>query len=130
MPGACRIAGQRIQQRTTGAFYGGTTGDNPLACTQCHTGTLNSFSGSVRVVYPGGTSYKPGATYRLVVQVRDPEQSRWGFELTARLASEPVNGQAGDLNNADGNARVLCDGSVATGRDTETMFTLNACAVR
>lgn len=106
LPASAFSSGPRVR-------FTGAPGDNPLACTQCHAGTLNSFSGSVRVVYPGGSSYKPGATYRLVVQVRDPEQSRWGFQLTARLASEPINGQAGDLNNVDGNARVLCDGSVA-----------------
>lgn len=106
LPASAFSSGPRV--RLTGA-----PGDNPLACTQCHTGTLNSFGGSVRVVYPGGTQYTPGATYRLKIEIRDPEQMRWGFELSARLASEPANSQAGDLASVDGNTRVLCDGSAA-----------------
>jgi IPT/TIG domain. len=46
---------------------------------------------------------------RVSVQVSDPAQRRWGFELTARLASNPSNGQAGDLSPADGYTQVRCD---------------------
>ncbi|WP_321470352.1 TIGR03118 family protein [uncultured Paludibaculum sp.] len=106
LPASAFSSGPRVR-------FTGAPGDNPLACTQCHTGTLNSFGGSVRVVYPGGTQYTPGKTYRLKVEIRDPEQQRWGFELSARLTSDLTNGQAGDLTSVDGNTRVLCDGSAA-----------------
>jgi uncharacterized protein (TIGR03437 family) len=43
------------------------------------------------------------------VEVSDSAQRRWGFEFTARLASDLRNGQAGDLTPTDGNTRVICD---------------------
>jgi uncharacterized protein (TIGR03118 family) len=89
--------------------FTGAPGDNALACTQCHTGVLNSGRGSVKIVYPGGAEYKPGNTYRMRVEVRDPDQQRWGFEFTARLNSNLANGQAGDLNPVDGNTRTICE---------------------
>ena len=80
-----------------------------MACTSCHSGTaLNGGRGSVKIVVPF-TKYTPGAKHRITVQVADPEQKVWGFQLTARLASDPSNGQAGDLNPADGKTQVLCD---------------------
>src|SRR3954468_20893804 len=67
----------------------GGTGDNARACTSCHAGgALNSGAGSVKVVLQGGTSYIPGVKQRITVQVADPTQQRWGFELSARLNSD------------------------------------------
>src|SRR3954453_6821290 len=75
----------------------GAPGDNPRACTLCHTGSaLNSGSGSVKIVLQGVAFYIPGVRQRVTVQVADPGQRRWGFELTARLNSNLENGQAGD----------------------------------
>ena len=91
------------------ARYTGAPGDNQAACTACHVGALNSGNGSVRIVFPGALKYKGGATYRLRVEIRDPEQQRWGFQLTARLASNLEKGQAGDLNSSDGNTKVICE---------------------
>jgi uncharacterized protein (TIGR03437 family) len=45
---------------------------------------------------------------RIQVQVSDPAQRRWGFELTARVASDAANAQAGDLSSADSNSQVVC----------------------
>jgi uncharacterized protein (TIGR03437 family) len=88
----------------------GAPGDNQSACTSCHTGTaLNAGGGSVKIVLPGGTTYTPGTTQHIKVQVSDSAQRRWGFELTARLASNPTSGQAGDLTATDANTRVICD---------------------
>jgi uncharacterized protein (TIGR03118 family) len=91
----------------------GAPGDNQLACTQCHSGALNSGKGSVRVVFPDGAQYKGGATYRLKVELRDPDQQRWGFQLTARLASNLEKGQAGDFTVTDGNTRIICENNTA-----------------
>src|SRR3954470_5326824 len=71
----------------------GAPGDNQSACTACHTGTaLNGGSGNVKIILPGAASYTPGTKQHLKVQVTDSAQRRWGFELTARLASSPTNG--------------------------------------
>jgi uncharacterized protein (TIGR03437 family) len=88
----------------------GAPGDNARACTVCHSGSgLNSGSGSVKIVLPSGPGYIPGVKQRITVQVSDPSQSRWGFELTARLNSDLVNGQAGDFNPIDNQTQVICD---------------------
>lgn len=51
-------------------------------CTDCHSGTANSGSGSVSITgVPAG--YSLNTTYSLTVTLSDPTQQRWGFELTA-----------------------------------------------
>lgn len=88
----------------------GAPGDEQRACTACHTGTaLNGGPGSVKIVLPGGNTYAPGVTQRVQVQVSDPAQRRWGFELTARPASNPTGGRAGTLTPTDSNTRVECE---------------------
>jgi uncharacterized protein (TIGR03437 family) len=85
-------------------------GDDQAACTSCHLGTaLNGGAGNVKIVLPGDATYTPGVKQRISVQVSDPAQRRWGFELTARLVSNLSSGQAGDLASADSNTRVICD---------------------
>jgi predicted CxxxxCH...CXXCH cytochrome family protein len=56
---------------------------------QCHVGTTNNPAnqGSVSVAFAGGPTYLPGVKQHLVVTVADPVQRAWGFQLTARLAS-------------------------------------------
>ena len=84
-------------------------GDNPKACTQCHAGTPNSGSGSVTISTLTGNFYVPGVRQRVFVRVADPNQQRWGFELTARLDSDPVNSSAGDLIPVDNFTQVICE---------------------
>jgi uncharacterized protein (TIGR03437 family) len=85
----------------------GAPGDG--VCTQCHSGTaLNRGGGSVQIKLPGDAIYTPGVKQRIQVQVSDPAQKRWGFEFTARLASDLANGQAGALNTVDSNTQVMC----------------------
>ena len=45
----------------------------------------------------------------MTVTVADPAQQRWGFELTARLNSDPQNGQAGQLVPVDNFTQVICE---------------------
>jgi uncharacterized protein (TIGR03437 family) len=91
----------------------GAPGENAAVCTQCHSGTqLNGGGGSVKITMPGDATYTPGVTQRIKVEVSDPAQKRWGFELTARVSSDAANAQAGDLNASDSNTQVFC----ATGR--------------
>lgn len=88
----------------------GAPGDDPAACTECHVGTaLNGGPGSIKIVLTGGATYTPGVKQRISVQVSDPSQVRWGFQFSARLKSDLVNGQAGDLSPADANTQVICD---------------------
>jgi uncharacterized protein (TIGR03437 family) len=84
-------------------------GDNAKACTQCHTGTLNSGSGGVSIVLQSGPAYIPGVKQRVTVLVSDPAQQRWGFQLTARLNSNLENSQAGDLFPVDNFTQVICE---------------------
>jgi uncharacterized protein (TIGR03437 family) len=84
-------------------------GDNARACTACHAGNaLNSFSGSVNIILKSGPVYIPGVKQRVMVQVADAAQQRWGFELTARLNSDPANGQAGEFAPVDNFTQVIC----------------------
>jgi uncharacterized protein (TIGR03437 family) len=87
----------------------GAPGDNARACTQCHAGTLNSGTGSVKILLQSGPVYIPGVKQRVTVQLADPLQQRWGFELTARLNSDLANGQAGDLIPVDNFTQVICE---------------------
>ncbi|MCX7834689.1 MAG: T9SS type A sorting domain-containing protein [bacterium] len=57
---------------------------NPPAnnsCVNCHSGTVNSGNGSMSILNLP-TTYTPGQTYNLTLQLQDPGQSRWGFQLT------------------------------------------------
>src|SRR5438034_6301146 len=84
-------------------------GDSSGACTQCHAGTkLNGGGGSVAILLPGDATYTPGVKLHIQVRVSDPAQKRWGFELTARVASDPANAQAGDIRSTDSNTQVEC----------------------
>ena len=85
----------------------GAPGDSN--CTSCHSGTVNSFGGSVKILLPGDATYTPGVKQRITVEVADSAQKRWGFELSARLISSPSTGQAGSLTAADGQTQVICD---------------------
>jgi uncharacterized protein (TIGR03437 family) len=88
----------------------GAPGDNTRACTACHAGgAVNSFSGSVNILLQSGNVYIPGVKQRVMVHVADPAQQRWGFELTARLNSDPANGQAGELIPVDNFTQVICE---------------------
>jgi hypothetical protein len=69
---------------------------NPPAlqnCTVCHISfPVNSGDGTLSITAP--TTYSPGATYDMTVHLEDPDQSRWGFELTTMDAA---NHQAGTI---------------------------------
>ncbi len=85
----------------------GAPGDD--TCVFCHTGVVNSGAGTLRIKPANGNTYAPGVKQRIQVEIADPTQRRWGFELTARLLSDLKNGQAGTLTPVDNNTQVLCD---------------------
>jgi uncharacterized protein (TIGR03437 family) len=76
---------------------------------QCHVGTTNDPAnrGSVSIAFPNGSNYVPGVKQHLVVTVADPTQIAWGFQLTARLASNTTT-VAGTLASTDQNTTMMC----------------------
>src|SRR5436190_17051485 len=65
----------------------GVPGESTCAESGCHVGAgLNLGGGSV-TIDAGGATYTPGVKQRIKVTVTDPAQRKWGFQLTARLAS-------------------------------------------
>ena len=92
--------------------YTGAPGDNKTACVSsgCHEGVVNSGGGNVKILLPNGTTYTPGQAMTVSVQITDAAKVKFGFELTARLASNTSNGQAGDFTaGSDGYTQVVCD---------------------
>jgi uncharacterized protein (TIGR03437 family) len=75
----------------------------------CHVGTANSPSnqGSVKVNFPNGLTYTPGVKQHLSVTIADPTQRAWGFQLTARLASNTAT-LAGGFQSTDKNTLLMC----------------------
>ncbi len=91
--------------------YTAAPGDNKTACISggCHVGTFNTGGGSVKIIAAGGTTYTPGVTQKIQVVITDSAKQKFGFQLTARLASNLSSGQAGDFSITDGLTQVLCD---------------------
>jgi uncharacterized protein (TIGR03437 family) len=89
--------------------YTGAPGDNQTGCTNmgCHVGTPNTGGGSVRIVAAGGTTYVPGQTQQIQVIITDPAERKYGFELSARVDSNPKMIGAGTLAPTDGNTDLI-----------------------
>jgi uncharacterized protein (TIGR03437 family) len=88
----------------------GAPGDQTCAKAGCHTGAaVNSGGGGVAITFPSGTTYVPGQKQRWTIAVTHPNARAYGFQATARLASNESNGQAGAFNGVDGTTQVLCD---------------------
>lgn len=91
----------------------GAPGDDPKACASsgCHVGTaVNGGGGSVAVTFASGQSYVPGQQQTFNVKVTDSKAKIYGFQMTARLASDPANGEAGNFTAGAGTGQiVICD---------------------
>ena len=85
----------------------GAPGDG--LCIECHAAAANTGTGKVEVAFPAGLTYTPGAKQRLTVTVTDSAARLWGFQLTARLATNETNGQAGAFESVDASTRVICE---------------------
>lgn len=79
-------------------------------CTACHVGTANTGGGSVQINLIDAVTYGPGQLIHLTVTDSDPTARRWGFEVTARLASDGTK-PAGTLSLAAGETLAQLDGS-------------------
>ncbi len=96
--------------------YTAAPGDSPLSCASqtCHTsavkgGPINTFGGSVSAVFSECDHYTPGQDQTITVTVSDPSNSVYGFQMTARLDSDQVNGQAGTFTPSGSDTFVMCD---------------------
>lgn len=86
----------------------GAPGDT--TCTSCHSGTeVNAGGGRVQITAAGGANYTPGERQKITVTVTDPTAQRYGFEASARLASNLTGGQAGTLAPLGSDTHVICE---------------------
>jgi hypothetical protein len=93
--GLVGFPGARAQAFSTGP-PDGHAGNPPLnlTCVACHLSfPLTSGDGDLRLLNLPET-YLPGQSYDLIVELLDPGQSRWGFELTVL---DDANQAGGDL---------------------------------
>jgi uncharacterized protein (TIGR03437 family) len=82
----------------------------------------------VKIILQSGAFYIPGVKQRVMVQVSDPEQRRWGFELTARLNSNPETSQGGDLTPIDNFTQVICEDNAPKPCASGPMFITHTAA--
>lgn len=66
--------------------YSGAPGEGN--CSACH-GPATMGPGSLQIRLDGAVNWIPGQPVRVRVTVSDPNATRWGFQLTARAASNP-----------------------------------------
>jgi len=84
-------------------------GDYSAACTSCHSGpAVNGGGGSVSISSQAGASYSPGRQQAFTITVNDSQAKVYGLQVTARIDSQAVLGQAGDFT-AGAQQIVLCD---------------------
>ena len=89
----------------------GAPGDTTCNQAQCHVGTpLNASGNRVSLSFSGGTTYVPGEKQRITITISDTDARRaYGFQLTARLASNESNGQAGRFTAVEPQTVVICN---------------------
>jgi len=103
-----------------GPGYSGAPGDSPTGCitSGCHTGTPNSGSGSIRIAASGGITYVPGQTQQISVTVSDATEKKYGFQLSARVDSNPKTTGAGVVTPGS-------DGYTVVEKNTGTLQWIN-----
>ena len=97
-----------------GPYPGFTTapGDQPgVACTFCHyyQSQLNGGGGNVAVSFPQGLVYSPGQSQVFTITISDSTASLYGFQMTARLDSNPSTAQAGSFTAGAGQGIMCAD---------------------
>jgi uncharacterized protein (TIGR03437 family) len=104
----------------------GAPGDETCNIPQCHVGTpLNGGGGSVVLTTSAGTTYTPGQQQTVTITINDSKAKAYGFQLTARLDTNPTNGQAGDFT-AGTQQIVLCDNPVGALKQNGQLCPANA----
>lgn len=85
--------------------------DGGLDCAACHRTYAPANSDTKGSVAIRAGAYTPGVKQTITVSVQRPEATRWGFQITARLASDETK-QAGTFAVNDV-VRVRCDATPA-----------------
>jgi len=110
------------QRRTGAAVDGGTN------CTACHRTFAPADSDPRGKIMIAAGAYVPGVTQTIQVTISHPDQKRWGFQLTARMAGNPAK-QAGTFA-PNTSIRVRCDsGPDAPCIDGDLQFASHRSAV-
>jgi uncharacterized protein (TIGR03437 family) len=93
----------------------GAPGDQTCARAGCHAGTATTGRGVSIDFGSQGATYTPGQAQTWTIRVDGAQTAGYGFQVTARLASDERNAQAGAFEAVDGTAQVICrDGRVKT----------------
>jgi len=94
----------------------GGPGDSICAEATCHVGLpVNGGPGSVDISFSNGLTYTPGQPQVWTVTVQDPGASVFGFQASARPASNVQSAQAGRFRALDSTTFILCeDGRIRT----------------
>ena len=87
----------------------GAPGDQLCTQASCHVGTPNSGPGGVEIAFPSGNTYVPGQKQSWIVTITDPDAKVFGFQATARLASNPEFAQAGSFHAPGPDTLVICE---------------------
>lgn len=70
-----------IMARSNNPADGKTGAPGEGTCRDCHSSyPLNSGNGTFQIIAPD--NFEPGQTYPITVEISDPDQMRWGFEIT------------------------------------------------
>lgn len=105
------------------AMRTGAAVDGGITCNACHRGADVNSDPRGRL-FVTVAEYKPGVTQKVKVTLTHPEQQRWGFQLSARLASDPTR-KAGTFTPSDA-VRVRCaDGTTNVNCGTLNEFVLH-----
>jgi uncharacterized protein (TIGR03437 family) len=90
----------------------GAPGDTTCSQSSCHLGTaVNGGGGNVSVTFSSGTTYTLGQKITVTVKITDSVAKRYGFQASARPASEPRNTQAGTFTPG-AQQQVLCNTNI------------------
>jgi len=78
---------------------------------------LNGGGGNVKVNFANGPTYTPGVPQTFSIVITDAVARVYGFQMTARLASNLSNGQAGDFT-AGAQQIVICEDNSSKGANS------------
>ncbi|MEZ5355067.1 MAG: choice-of-anchor V domain-containing protein [Bryobacteraceae bacterium] len=93
----------------------GAPGDQTCAQSGCHVGTATQGSGVSIDFGSQGATYQPGVEQTWTITVNGAQTAGYGFQVSARLASDERNAQAGSFAAVDGTVQVICrDGVIKT----------------
>lgn len=88
----------------------GAPGERSCLDAGCHSGTRIDDSPDLLLDTGALFTYVPGGPrQRWILRNADTQARAFGFQLTARLVSDPEHSQAGDFAEADSRTQVVCD---------------------